>query len=348
MYQLLERTMSKQIVSGNEHPLAVAGRVANGYAAANVFEDFLSRKADKTIATYRRGLDVFGMYLADVGVTGVDGECLMSNPDCWQDVTWGIVEGFVRWMLDKGYAIATINHRLTAVKIFAKLASKAGALDKLEYLQIKDVTGYGRAEAKRIDARRDVTRVGRKKAHPVSLTPNQARQLRSQPLDTPQGRRDALLMCLLLEHGLRVGEAAGLTVDNFNLDAGELTFYRPKVDKWQTHKLTPATLAAARAYFQHDAPDSGRALLASRKGGSLINRPMSTRAMTKRVNWLGRRLGIDGLSAHDCRHYWATDAARNKTDLFSLQQAGGWASLNMPRRYVEEAKIANAGVKLSN
>jgi len=29
-----------------------------------------------------------------------------------------------------------------------------------------------------------------------------------------------------------------------------------------------------------------------------------------------------------------------------LQEAGGWSSLAMPRRYVEENEIANDGVKL--
>jgi len=74
---------------------------------------------------------------------------------------------------------------------------------------------------------------------------------------------------------------------------------------------------------------------------------MSDRAITKRVNYLGQQLlGIDTLSAHDCRHYWATAAAREGTDPFRLQEAGGWNSLTMPRHYVEDAKIANEGVIL--
>jgi integrase len=73
---------------------------------------------------------------------------------------------------------------------------------------------------------------------------------------------------------------------------------------------------------------------------------MSERAITGRVRFLGEKLGIVGLSAHDCRHFWATSAARHGTDPFALQEAGGWSSLAMPRRYVEENKIANDGVKL--
>jgi integrase len=73
---------------------------------------------------------------------------------------------------------------------------------------------------------------------------------------------------------------------------------------------------------------------------------MSERAITKRVNELGMKWGIAKLSAHDGRHSWATRAARSGTDPFALQEAGGWNSLAMPRRYVEEAQIANEGVKL--
>ncbi len=69
---------------------------------------------------------------------------------------------------------------------------------------IQQVRGYRRKEARHVDEAREVTRVGDKKAQPVSLTPAQAALLKGQP-ETAQGRRDALLMCLLLDHGLRCG-----------------------------------------------------------------------------------------------------------------------------------------------
>ena len=53
---------------------------------------------------------------------------------------------------------------------------------------------------------------------------------------------------------------------------------------------------------------------------------MTERAITKRVSALGDELGIRGLSAHDCRHYWATQAARSGTPVKNLQEAGGWNS----------------------
>ena len=117
----------------------------------------------------------------------------------------------------------------------------------------------------------------------------------------------------------------------------------------QTHKLTKDSLRAAKAYFRHDAPALGLVLRGSRKGKDiprLDEQGMSERAITKRVEVLGESVGAVGLSAHDCRHYWATQAARNGTPLDRLQDAGGWNSPAMPLRYVQAAAIANHGVVL--
>ena len=134
-----------------------------------------------------------------------------------------------------------------------------------------------------------------------------------------------------------------------------LRFYRPKVGKEQVHRLSPDTLKAAQAYARSgDMLGSGPLLRQSQHGGlknkeqpaKLTQAGMVERSITQRVRLLGERLGISGLSAHDCRHYWATTAARHGTDPFALQEAGGWSSLAMPRRYVGDNEISNDGVKL--
>lgn len=332
-------------------PMTAIGQVANQVATDHVFADYINRKSDYTIATQRAALQRFADYLYVVGIPDMTAVQLQTDPTAWRGLTWGLVEGFVKWQLREGFAMATVNNRLSAVKIYARLAAKAGVIDAQELQLIKAVTGYGRTEGKRIDERRPLTRLGDKKETPVRLTPAQAAQLKAQP-DTPQGRRDALLFCLLLELGLRVGEIHGLRATDFDLEQGALHFYRPKVDVEQTHELPEETWHAARRYLRLDGAmvtkAGGGLLLASRKNGALLSRPMSIRAIQHRVTYLGEQLlGVSGLSPHDCRHYWATDAARNGTDPFRLQEAGGWSSLAMPRRYVEAAEVANKGVKLS-
>ena len=323
--------------------LQILGQDANHHAANATFADYISRKATNTIRAQRFDLVVFADYLAAAGVE-VDAAQLQATPRAWQGISWGIVEGFVKWQLRQGHAVASVNRRLSTVKVYARLAARAGAIDAQELALIRTVAGYGQKEAKRVDERRTVTRIGHKKAEHVSLTHEQAQALKAQP-DTPQGRRDAVLMCLLLDHGLRVGEVAMLTVAHVDLQAGMLTnFYRPKVDKEQNHKLTADTLRALRAWFESgDTPALGPLLRGSRKGGRLTAAGMSTTSISERVRTLGTALGIDGLSAHDCRHYWATRWA-GKVDMFRLQEAGGWNSLAMPRRYVERAEVANEGM----
>ncbi|HEX3053041.1 MAG TPA: tyrosine-type recombinase/integrase, partial [Aggregatilineaceae bacterium] len=333
----------------------------NEHAARGAFADYLSRKAENTIRRQSADLARFAEYMQAGSLlpSGRDkpesrliavqqAERLQHESEAWHEITWGLVEGFRNWMIQEGDAIGSVNVRLSTIKKYAALAVKAGALQSSEYAMIKLVQGYSHQESKRVDDRREKTRNGFKKAESVHIERLEAKSLKTHP-DTPQGRRDALLMCLLLDHGLRVGEVAGLHVSDFDLKAGELKFYRPKVDKLQTHRLTPDTLKAARAYFNAgDVPLAADlpVLRASRKGGKLTAAGMSERAITGRVKELGEKVGLVGLSAHDCRHYWATTAARNKTDPFALQEAGGWNSLAMPRRYVADARIANEGVKL--
>jgi integrase len=340
--------------------LTRAGQVANQIAGAGAFTDYRARRAANTIRRQDNDLRALADFLRSLNLNPGD---LATDPEAWRGMSWGIVAGFIQWLLRAGYAVQSVNVRLSTVKVYAAQAAKAGALDPQELALIKAVHGYKRAEGKHIDELRDVTRRAvrsdgtraYKKAQPVTLTPEQAGALKAQP-DTPQGRRDKLIMCLFLDHGLRVGEVARLAVADFDLKAGELHFYRPKVDKVQTHRLTHDTLQAARAYLAIDAPALGPVLRGSRKGkgskhdqpggGVLTAQGMTPRAITERVKDLGALLGIIGLSAHDCRHYWATQAARNGTPLDRLQDAGGWSSLAMPARYIEAAKIANQGVRL--
>ncbi len=349
--------------------LALAGAAANQAAATSVFAAFQARKAPHTRRRHQADLACFCTYLAVAGVA--TGE-LYHDPLAWQGITWGLVAGFVQWQLQQGYAIGSVNVRLATVKTYCQLALHAGTLDHDAYIRIKAVKGYSHTEGRHVDQDRPTTRTGRKKASAVSLSAAQARQLKRQPTDTPQGRRDALLMCLLLDHGLRVSEIAGLRVEQFNLAEGTLTFYRPKVDLLQTHALTVDTLRAALIYINTDAPTAGPLLPGSRKTRQLSSRPMkggtpkvrpqqednatasrqptgmTTGAINKRVGFLGAQIGLASLSPHDCRHYWATSATRGGTDLKSLQDAGGWKSPAMPLRYVESQAIANQGVKLAD
>ena len=267
-----------------------------------------------------------------------------SVPAAWHGVTWGLVEGFVRWLLNQGYSVASINNRLSAVKVYARLATKAGVIPAEEHALIREVRGYGGTEGKRVDERRLKSRVGHKKDEALVLTAGQARVLKSHHAATPQGIRDRLLIGLLLDLGLRTSEVAALRVEDF-AEPGYVTVYRQKTDSVDRMELTADILKALAAYAPHQRQE-GILLRGSRKNEELTEQNLSVRAIGSRVKILGRDiLDLWELSPHDLRHTWATRAAKN-SDPFTLRDAGGWTNMQTPGRYVERAKVVNEGIRL--
>jgi len=324
--------------------LAEAGRLADQIASQNSFARYRERQAANTIRRHRADLALFTSYLDRIPGLQIIGN-LYDNPTAWSGMTKGLVEGFVHWQVQEGYAIGSINMRLSTVKLYCKLAQGAGALNEEHAAMIRTVMGYRGREGKRIDVKRPVTRVGNKKAEHTPLSVEQAKGLINQP-DTPQGRRDRVLLCLLLYHGLRCEEVQLLQVASFDLKKGEFSFEQPKVDGELRHKMHLETYLAVKEYMEKDHPTNAL-LFGSKKGGRLMG-TMSKSAINQRLRFLGEQIGIESLSPHDCRHFWATSASEAGTDLENLKQAGGWSSLEMPSRYIKRRMIANEHVKLAH
>ena len=340
--QAMTTTGGRDLVTGDL--LAQAGQAANRAAAKHVFAEYRKRKAANTTRRQNSGLALFARYLLDVAEIPTGD--LTHDPQAWAGVTWGLVQGFVKWQLDQGYTVGSTNIRLSTVKTYARLAAQAGALDRSEFAMIKAVEGYRYAEAINLDEERKEngqrTRLGDKNATAVTLTQEQAERLKSAHAPDGQGRRDRLLMCLLVDWGLRVSEIADLTVENLQVDTlcASLRVYRRKTKQWATLDLTstPDTLQAARAYLAgHGAPTEGALLMGSTRRGALTGDGLSTRAINKRVGDLGQRIGVLGLSPHDLRHYAATYYGRYKSTR-ELMDVFGWSSASMAVRYQEAAR----------
>lgn len=335
------------------------GRAVNAAAARTLFADYRSRVAEHTRRRQDADLASFGDFLVDAGFRQYAGRSpdldilgdLAADPRAWKGITWGMVLAFRDWLLRQGYALGTVNLRLSTVRTYAHLAMQAGIISDSEALRIRGIKGYAHREARRIDHSRleagTPTRLGLKKAEPAHLSESQAYRLKHLPGNTAATRRDNLMMCLLLDHGLRVGELVRLRTEEVDVDSGILRFLRPKVGKIQRHKLSADTLDALRELSAHGELERPGPLLRRMEKDGQPGRALSVSGASYRVGELGRLVGIDHLSPHDCRHYWATLAAASGTDPFALQEAGGWASLAMPRRYVEEQKIANERVRLT-
>jgi hypothetical protein len=159
-HQLIPLEPTNDLVPPQNYSVAFAGQVANDHAAQGVFVDYLSRKSDNTIRSQAASLTRFADYLdrigegigqsfgadiaafADAVAAFPDG--LAPDPNAWEGISWGLVEGFRNWMVQEGDAISTINARLSAVKTYAKLARKAGALTPEEYAVTRTVAVIAR------------------------------------------------------------------------------------------------------------------------------------------------------------------------------------------------------------
>lgn len=285
---------------------------------------------DETIRRQKTDLATFARFLGTVHTHSGD---FYNDLHAWAGVKAGLIEAFIAWQKIQGYAIGTINVRLATLKAYCHLAYEVGILDIDTHTHIQGVKGIQRKQARNIDARREVTRVGYKKAQAVEI-PLELLRLLKFPDTGALGKRDALLMCLLLDHGLRVGEIAILKRNSIAMRSRLLTFYRPKVDEPQTDRLTDDTLIAARAY------------LATLPARQELLFDLAIISIQERVRKLGELVGIQGLSPHDCRHSWATRAASHGTPIDRLRQAGGWSNIQTPLRYIRDSAIANEGVIL--
>jgi integrase len=254
------------------------------------------------------------------------------------------------------------------------MAVKSGAVDRQEGLLIQTVKGFSRAGGLNVDEQREQTRIeevtyaykeigkkrstvvtrrSTKKRKPTMIDEKTAVALKQPRNDSPQAYRDALLMCLLLDHGLRASELALLKAKDIDLAAGEMRFYRPKIKgtthEWTTHQLTAETQAVSTYYVKSLYPPTlledgplilvTTRLLENGEGGQLLSKGLNRVRISERAAWLGKQLGVSKFSAHDCRHYCATKMARLGYSVDELIAWFGWTSAQTAMRYVTAVDV---------
>lgn len=367
-------------ITTKESAMETFGKMINSGVKNHIFNRHLQKLAKNTRRSHLASLSTFVeclramVYLTTDSefkndliavVSRIDGECLQTDPDCWKGISYGMVEMFVQYLQKSGYAIGTINIKLSAVKTYAGLACAAETIDVPEYKRIELIECITRNEGINIDQDREqtrideysyerkgrmITRAGTKKNEPNILSLNQMKRLTDT--NTYQGWpatgiRDHLIMCLLCEYGFRCGELAGLRVQNFNLENKTFTIYRPKVKKSQTFKLYERTYNALLQYLRVFKPND-KLLICTTKGGKIKRgENMTARAINSRVQWIGQKvLQIVNLSPHDLRHSFFTAARQAGNSDEYLKHAGGWSSNAMLDHYAEIARVANENVIL--
>lgn len=145
------------------------------------------------------------------------------------------------------------------------------------------------------------------------------------------GRRDTAIFTLLYGCGLRISEALSLNVGD--IDNDNLLRITGKGGKTRLVPLLPAVIDAINAYIR-ECPynlKNGDALFLGTRGERL-----SPRIIQRQMEKIRLALGLpDTLTPHALRHSYATHLLAEGTNLRSIQELLGHASLTTTQRYTE-------------
>ena len=272
------------------------------------FLDYLNVErglAPNTLAAYRRDLTTYISFLAERGI-------VVSREVERQDV-----EAFVASRREGGYADASVERALSAVKSFHKFMAREGITERNPTSTLKLPK-----KAQRL---------------PDCISIDDAMRLLDQ--DFPQderGLRDRCELEVLYGCGLRVSELCGLNLRDLYLDDEFLRVFG-KGSKERLVPITGTALAALRSYLE-----DARAKLAAHAHGAsdpeavFLNkngRRISRQSVCTTCERYGSYVGIEGLHPHILRHSFATHMLSGGADLRVLQEILGHADIATTQIY---------------
>ena len=269
--------------------------LADVAAAMTVIERYQLAAAENTLKRQRSNLDRFADYLAGKGGS-ISGEELFSQVEAWTGISHGLVEGFKLFLVGEGYALSTVNIMLSSIKTYARLAHQARVIDADHYSRIKSVTGYAGRRATEVNNKREVVRLTSEKEEPILVPAEVIRKAKSvsfYDIKKPAELRDRFVVCLLFDLGLRASELADLKIGDIEPEEWILSLYRRKTDHTDRLHLSRDCIATYQAYIPHAPTFAGEPLLlASRKGGHLVERPLTRITVTHLVTADREALGL--------------------------------------------------------
>ena len=221
----------------------------------------------------------------------------------------------------RGYAPATINLQLAAVRRVAYEAADAGLLSPELAAGIRRVKGV----------RRIGVRLGN------WLTPEQGRQLLEQTAPaTPRALRDYAMVAMLIGCGLRRAELLALTVESIQ-QREEHWVIADLVGKGGHVRTVPIPTwvkAALDAWTATVGVTHGPVFRAINKAGRVWGNGMSPKVLCDVVRTAAARAGIERLAPHDLRRTCARLCHLAGRELDQIQFLLGHVSIQTTERYL--------------
>jgi len=252
--------------------------------------------AENTVRSYERDLTLYGAFLARRSIPGP------------ADASHHDLRAYLGWLAERGLAPRSRARNLSALRSFYR------------FLKMEERTEQDPTEG--IEAPK-----GWKKLPRFLSSEEVERLLASPDRNSSSGLRDAVLLELLYDCGLRVSELATLGADAVDLES-MLVRVRGKGGKERYVPFGEEALEVLRLYGERrDA--GGEYLFRGRLGGHLTRQ-----AVWKIIKRHLRASGIrQNVSPHTLRHSFATHLLNNGADLRAVQMMLGHADISTTQIY---------------
>jgi integrase len=225
---------------------------------------------------------------------------------------------------------STINVRLSAIRKLVGEARRNGMIGLEEAANLTDVP----------NARQKGTRLGN------WLTREQAKELLAVPdRSTLKGKRDYVIIALLVGCALRRRELASLTIEDIQLREGRWVIIdlRGKGGRIRTVAVPNWIKQAIETWITAASIDKGRLLRPLSKSGKIVGDELGDWAIWSIVEQSSKQIGIEHFGAHDLRRTCAKLCRKNGGDLEQIKFLLGHSSIQTTERYLgSEQEIAIA------
>jgi len=224
-------------------------------------------------------------------------------------------------MVGKKLSASTVNVRLSAVRKLVGEAQRIGIIDAEEAANLAGVPNLTQKG----------TRLGN------WLTRDQAKELLTVPdRSTLKGKRDYVILSLLVGCALRRQELASLDIESIQLREGRwvVADLRGKGGRVRTVAIPLWVKQGINAWMIAAKIKDGRLLRPLSKSGKLIGDELGDWAIWSVVEQSAKEIGIEHFGAHDLRRTCAKLCRKNGGDLEQIKFLLGRSSIQTTERYL--------------
>jgi len=225
---------------------------------------------------------------------------------------------------------STINVRLSAIRKLVGEARRNGIIGREEADNLTDIPNVGQKG----------TRLGN------WLTREQAKELLAVPdRSTLKGKRDYVIIALLVGCALRRRELATLNIEDIQLREGRWVIIdlRGKGGRIRTVAVPIWVKQGINAWMTAAEIEDGRLLRPVSKSRKILRDELGDWAIWSVVEQSSKQIGIEHFGAHDLRRTCAKLCRKNGGDLEQIKFLLGHSSIQTTERYLgSEQEIAIA------